>query len=307
MLAVTRHLVGAPVRAIAYRRLARPLRGRLHGSHVVRARDGLRLRVDLGDIAGAMLATSGVWEPNVTAAIRSLVRPGDVMVDVGANIGYFSLLAARLAGPSGTVYALEPAASTYAELCANIALNRAVNVVPLQVAAGAEEALLPLRVPRGGNSGRASLVEWPGTDAFVDETVIVPVAPLAALVRPDDQGRVAVVKVDVEGYEEPVLRGLEPVLERGVRPVVVLEAHGPFLEQLAPYLEGFCERFEFTPYELLDLPGERVSISRRALGQLLGPLALRDLRNGRNVALVLLPRGARPEQPRGRMPGSGRR
>jgi hypothetical protein len=61
VLAVTRHLVGAPGRAIAYRRGARPLRGRLHGSHVVRARDGLRLRVDLGDIAGAMLATSGVW------------------------------------------------------------------------------------------------------------------------------------------------------------------------------------------------------------------------------------------------------
>lgn len=300
VLAVMRNLPGAQLRELAYRRVARRLRRRLRGSAIVRTVDGVRVRVDLGDIAGGMLATSGVWEPNMTAAFRSLVRPGDVVVDAGANVGYFSLLASRLAGPTGTVYALEPATPSYEELCGNVLLNDATNVRPCHVAAGHRNDLLPLFVPPGGNSGRASLVEWPGANAFGGETVTVPVSPLADIVAEEHRLRVAVVKIDVEGYEESVLRGLEPLLERGARPAVLLEGHGPFLEQLTPYLSGFCERFGLTAYELLDVRGERVSVSRKPLRELITPVVLADLRNGTNTSFALLP----PERSRASAPAS---
>ncbi len=65
----------------------------------------------------------GVWEPYETSLLLSLLHPGDVFVDVGANIGYFSVLAASVVGEQGTVFAFEPDPNNYRLLCANAELN----------------------------------------------------------------------------------------------------------------------------------------------------------------------------------------
>ena len=88
----------------------------------------------------AAIARDGIWEPQETRFLLDTLRPGDVFVDVGANIGYFSLLASRLVGPAGTVLAFEPEAANYALLEANCRRNGCDNVRCFRAALGEENA-----------------------------------------------------------------------------------------------------------------------------------------------------------------------
>ena len=88
-----------------------------------------RLRVDTRDTIGRYIAYFGVWEPHLTALIEQTLEPGDVFVDVGANIGYFSLLASTLVGEAGTVIAIEAAPATAAILAKNVRGRSNVRVI----------------------------------------------------------------------------------------------------------------------------------------------------------------------------------
>ncbi len=150
VLAVPQRLPIRRLRAAAVSHVTTPLVYGMDAQLEVAVVGGSRMRVDTTDVAGRMLATSGVWEPHVTAVVRSVLRPGDVVVDVGANIGYFTLLAARLVGSSGRVHALEPSVGTYERLVANLELNDAANVVPERVAAGVSAQRTGRRHVAGG-------------------------------------------------------------------------------------------------------------------------------------------------------------
>jgi Protein-L-isoaspartate(D-aspartate) O-methyltransferase (PCMT) len=93
-----------------------------------RTRDGTRLEVDASDIVGSYIAYFGVWEPNLTSWLEGRLRPGDVFVDVGANVGYFTVLASRLVGESGRVVAIEPSPLANTVLRRNVSDNGGENV-----------------------------------------------------------------------------------------------------------------------------------------------------------------------------------
>src|SRR5438105_13181952 len=109
-------------RAALYRSFSWPLAKRLKSEPVVSVVGGSRMRVRTEDSIGRVLAISGIWEPNVTAAFRQYVSRGDVCVDIGAHIGYFTLLASKPVGPAGHVYPFEPSPSNYAAFPVNLAL-----------------------------------------------------------------------------------------------------------------------------------------------------------------------------------------
>ncbi len=234
-----------------------------------------------------MLVCSGIWEPNVTAAFRTLLSHGAVVVDAGANIGYFTLLASHLVGPTGKVYALEPSPTTFAALSENLRLNRAENVVALEVAAGSEAGIGALRIAPTGNSGQASIA--PPTDARSCSAIEVAVEPLSQVVAPEDFSRLSLIKVDVEGYEEHVLRGLEPILEAGARPTIVIEVHVASSPNMKTYLDDMCARFGFLPQQLADLGGDRVTAAARSLQSMLTSLRSDEFRVGENLTVVLVP------------------
>jgi FkbM family methyltransferase len=149
--------------------------------------------------------------------LRSLLRPGLRMADVGANIGYYLLLAEGAVGPSGTIACFEPEPDNVAELRRNIAANRLQNVQVFPVAVGDTEGTVSLR--SGINSGVAA-------DGSGDLTV--------SMCRLDDAlaSPVDFVKIDVEGFEGQVLAGARRLL-RDDRPVLFVEIHPGFLA--APY------------------------------------------------------------------------
>ena len=217
------------------------------GKLIVPVSAGFRMRVDISDGFGRAVATSGAWEPQVTAIFRELLSSGDVCVDVGANLGYYALLAAKLVGPDGRVYAVEPAPDVHAALLANVELNGFANVTALCVAAGAgaAEAILDEGLP--GQSIRAAI----RPRAVAGETV-VSVRSIASLLDSADLARVRLVKIDVEGYEIEVLRGLEPVLAAGVRPNVLVEVHSEVLEAAVGLLAEFAANYDFGVYVLSD-------------------------------------------------------
>jgi FkbM family methyltransferase len=231
LLGLVRRLPGRRLVVAGQRHFSRPLLRRMAAKLEVPVAGGFRMRVETDGI-GRVLAVEGIWEPHVTALFRSLLAPGDVCVDVGANIGYFTLLAARLVGPEGHVYALEPAPATFAALVSSVELNGFSNITTLCVAAGEApgEAVLEDR-----DQSVLSAIRVEGKQATEGaRTLTVPVQPVASVIRPCDLPRLRLVKVDVEGYELEVLRGLQAVFEHGSRPSVLVELHAGRGEAAVP-------------------------------------------------------------------------
>jgi len=156
-----------------------------------------------------------------------LVHSGTTVVDVGANIGYNTVHAARLTGPRGRVVAIEPTPDNLEVLRRNVGASGLTNIVVEPVAVGRATGTRDLFV-RGERSAVNSL--FPASCyAHVTDVIPVTVVPLDELVH----GSVDVVKIDVEGAELDVLEGMPRILQ-AKKTALIVEWH-PLLQQLAGY------------------------------------------------------------------------
>ncbi len=145
-------------------------------------------------------------EPEVTAVLERCLEPGLVVVDVGANIGYHALHAARLVGPVGRVYAVEPGQDNLAYLEKNIALNRAENVQVLPYAAGASRRMREFHLLKLSLQNSFDLYEQQPDDIVgIQQVQEMPLDELIA--EPVD-----FVKIDIEGAEIEALQGMQRIL-----------------------------------------------------------------------------------------------
>lgn len=160
---------------------------------------------------------AGTFERREHEVFSSLVRPGMTVLDIGANVGFYSLIASKLAGPEGRVVAFEPSERERRRLAAHLRLNRARNVTVRAHALGERDEIATLHVVDESDSGCNSF--RPGNVGPTTATVV-------DVKRLDDcipSGRpVDVVKLDVEGAELAVLRGGERLF-RQARPVLLCE------------------------------------------------------------------------------------
>lgn len=173
-----------------------------------RTRYGGRMFGNTQDLIQRHIYFFGNWEPNISAWIAATLRPGDCFVDVGANIGHYSLLASGLVGDTGRVVAIEAAPWIHTWLDQHVALNRRHNIRTVAVAAAAERGVVKLYAGNPGNIGKTSTIAHAG--ACFD----VPAVPLAEILQSDECARARIIKIDVEGAELQVLRGLVPLLSR---------------------------------------------------------------------------------------------
>ncbi len=189
---------------------------------------GWKLQYDLSNTGDfqqyAELAQRGVYEPATTRLLLDIIQPGDVFVDVGANIGYYSALALSRVGETGKVVAIEPHPDAYVRLQRNMELNRAGNRFRAIPAALSDRAgSMKLRL-FGDNDVIASLESSTGrqppdpytrsigVDAFTFDSLF-------------PTGCINFVKMDVEGAEATVLRGMGDTLSRSPKLNLVIEWH----------------------------------------------------------------------------------
>jgi len=168
------------------------------------------------------------YERATTELFKQLLRPGMVFVDVGANIGYFSLLAAKLVGAGGKVYAFEPEPGNHALLCKNINLNSYSNVHAVQKAVSnkSESTLLFLSAL---DSGSHSL--YSEAARGIQKSVEITTTSVDEFLESENWPGIDLMKIDVEGAELEVLEGMGDLVERSPELKLVVE-YCPFLIRL---------------------------------------------------------------------------
>jgi FkbM family methyltransferase len=260
------------------------------GDHLVRTPAGW-LVVPGGDerLLMAMVEGGGVLERGTTAVLTALLRPGDTMIDVGAHIGTMTLPAARAVGPGGRVIAVEPGPAALAALRRSLHVNSLAERVVLHgCAAGAAdgEAVLHLAPVLGENS----LVRGEAGDAAGEGAgVTVAVRPLDALVpAAAGRGPVRLVKIDAEGFELEVWKGMRRLLSETLDLAVIVEFGPSHLARA-----GIAETAWF---DALTAPGFAVWEIDEASGDLrpLRPPAARAALFSANLLLLRRPPEAYP-------------
>jgi FkbM family methyltransferase len=191
---------------------------------------GAKLTCNIRDFIQRRIYFFKIYEPNLTYLFINTIRAGDVVVDIGANIGYFSLLASQLVGSAGKVIAVEAAPETFNLLRRNIERNACRNIQLVNVAATLEETSVVIVRSQAHNSG-AHEIRISSALGQSD----VPGRPVSALVG-NDLSRVHFIKIDIEGSEAPVLEDiLKHVGELPQRLTIVAEIS----DDSAKYVEVF--------------------------------------------------------------------
>jgi FkbM family methyltransferase len=177
---------------------------------------------DLANPVELALVRRGLLEPEDVRLFLSLLRSGMTVFDVGANVGMYTLLAARRVGAAGAVHAFEPTPHVAASLRANVALNRLANVVVNEAAVSDTAGVATLYLQAG--SDRNTLADRGGTPTPVRTLTLDDYVAARGL------GRVDVMKMDVEGAEVMALGGASQLLSAEDAPVLLLEINPEALE-----------------------------------------------------------------------------
>lgn len=181
-----------------------------------------RFWLDPASEFGQRLLTLGIYEPDSIAALKGILKPGGTFADVGANEGYFSVLASAIVGNAGRVLAVEPQNRLQEVLRRNFALNNAENVTLAAVAVTAEPGVAELSLAASMNTGASSLT---GRARYKLERQTVPTVTLSALVEEWGVDRVDLLKMDIEGSEHEAIFGSRSLFESGLVRAIVLELH----------------------------------------------------------------------------------
>lgn len=195
------------------------------GIAVVWRHRGHSIEIDPRDeFIAAELLVHGTWEEPLVAIVEQLPLEGRTAIDVGAHVGIYTLVLSDRVGPRGRVIALEPERVNFERLVGNVRRNRAGNVTPLALAAGA--AVTSAWLERNPTNLGAHRISPRPTGR------VVPIVPVDSLASPSE---VAFVKIDAEGFEHEVLEGMRRIVEesRGLTMLVELELLGAGIDASA--------------------------------------------------------------------------
>ena len=165
----------------------------------------------------------GTFEPAVQHLLAAILRPGMVYYDVGANVGFFAMLAARLVGRTGQVHCFEPLPKNAGQILHNANINQFRNIHVHQTALAQIDSTAVFRVSERPTFG--ALMSSPIAVDRESGTLDVAVHRLDSMMAEADIPGPHVIKVDIEGSEADFLEGAESIIRR-FKPVLILELHG---------------------------------------------------------------------------------
>lgn len=212
---------------------------------------GARMTADLAEHVQRWIYFFGVYEENTVRWFRESLRPGMVVLDIGAHVGQYSLIAAAAVGQSGRVHSFEPNPVSYRRLCANLDMNSFRNVAAHQLAVSDTAGEATLFVPDHDNLGEATLQAGSGDGRQV-KVGCVTIDQWAQSADLGPQARIDLMKIDVQGLEGKVLKGAQEVLAR-FRPTIVCEFEERFLRSMGTSsvdLKGTLVRMGYSIHRL---------------------------------------------------------
>ncbi len=173
---------------------------------------GSHISGDTRDIIQQYIYYFGIWEPNLTHWMIQRLAPGDAFIDVGANVGYYSLLASKLVSTYGTVVAIEASPEIFKTLQGNIALNHTQNIRTVNVAVYHSNTVM--KVFRGSEYevGQTTILEEEALEHGFEVECEIDAAPLSDILRRHEIQNARLIKIDVEGAEWSVVDGMRPLL-----------------------------------------------------------------------------------------------
>ena len=187
---------------------------------LVKEVQGSKMCLDLKDKGIATdLALDGIREPKSTKMVQRILRKGNVVVDIGANIGYYALMEARLVGKRGKVYAIEPSPSNLDSLKNNIKLNNYENIETYQIGIGDKEGIIKMYLSPYSNLNSLILLK----NRKIIDIINIRVTTLDNFLKnkkyPD------LIRMDVEGYEYRIIKGMRNTLQAKKPLKLFIELH----------------------------------------------------------------------------------
>jgi FkbM family methyltransferase len=180
-----------------------------------------------------ILMAEGLYEPHVKEVFKP--EKGETVIDIGSNIGFYTLRASRYVGATGKVISIEPNPETFGVLKSNIMENNCNNVVALCCAAGAEDGYANLYVPSNYPAG-SRIVQKGSNSGITREKVRI--ITIDSLVRKLGLKRIDWMKIDVEGSDTEVIIGCKDIIER-CKPRIIIETGNARTIQLLAE-SGYC-------------------------------------------------------------------
>jgi len=207
--------------------------------------NGIVFEYTLGSYRGTAPMYFGSYALLVIEAMKRFLKRGDIFIDVGANIGYLSAIAAGLVGCGGQIHCFEPAPPYFERLKRLAELNPRHAIVPNASAAGEKQGTCRIYITR--EAGQNTMVPAYQPAMEITSSLEVPVVRLDSYIEQRRLDRVALIKIDAEGFEFPALRGLRGFFERtSQRPAIICEIApraypltGRRLADLADYISDY--------------------------------------------------------------------
>ena len=234
---------------------------------IVRIDKDLKARVWPGDVIGRSLYVEGFFERQEVQFIKRELQPGMVFFDIGANMGFYSLIAAKRVGDSGKVHSFEPNPRMFEELKYNIDLNGFTNVKLNCLALADKTRVARLSRYERGKEVYCSLSNrsFPGANIIGYDDVQV--ETLYNYVKKIGINRIDLIKMDVEGAELMVLQGAQSLLESGIPRIIIFElakinvtGFGYHCEEVLDLLRGFG----YAIYQF-DIDGSLIKVKLNAI------------------------------------------
>jgi FkbM family methyltransferase len=194
---------------------------------------------------GSQLLADKTYEHEATTALLSVLRPGDVFLDIGANEGWFSVRAAEVVGASGRVVCMEPQARLWPVILRNFLLNRIHHYTLVPYAVGTTEGFMEISIYPSMNTGASSLVTQARSRAMARQKAGI--LPLKRIVELHRIPKVRLAKIDVEGYELEVLKSAGDLLGSHIENIFI-ELHPQQLQALGQSPEDVEQLLESKGY-----------------------------------------------------------
>jgi len=216
-------------------------------------------KLDPNGPIGAVIRSQGSYEPEVSLFLMRVLRDGDFFVDIGAHVGYFSILAAKLVGKKGQVVSFEPEDNNFEHLQSNIALNDLSNITLFQRPVTEKTEMRTFYINSDGDGGHALWDPglFPGNErskAKPQPRNVETITLDAVLSDKVVKNFPKIIKIDTEGAEKNVLEGARVILQEGRVPFVICELHEFGLRQFGTSQEGLRSFMRDYGYETFLLP-----------------------------------------------------